>query len=102
MKHLSIFAFSVFSSFTNAISVPHYDRQLSNDPNMQLTPGSNIVATYSINKYSCSFVDALISNINNRMRAGYSAQEGEQLRDELRNLKNQRDKCKKKKHFTSE
>ena len=51
--------------------------------------------TYSINKYSCSKVDSKISNINKKMRTGYSAQQGERLRDDLRSLKKQRGKCKK-------
>jgi acetylornithine/succinyldiaminopimelate/putrescine aminotransferase len=59
-------------------------------------------STYSINKSSCAKVDSKISNINSQMRAGYSAQQGERLRDDLRGLKKQRDKCKKKKHSTSE
>jgi len=59
-------------------------------------------SAYSINEYSCAKVDNKISNINSQMRSGYSAQRGERLRDDLRSLKKQRDKCKKKKHSTSE
>jgi hypothetical protein len=36
------------------------------------------------------------------MRSGYSAQQGERLRDDERSLKKLRDKCKKKKYPTSE
>lgn len=59
-------------------------------------------SSYSINKYYCSTVDSKISNINSQMRAGYSAQQGERLRDKLRSLKTQRGKCKREKHPTSE
>jgi len=57
---------------------------------------------YSVNKYSCAQVDEKIANINSQMRSGYSAQQGERFRDQLRSLKKLRDKCKKKKYSTSE
>jgi hypothetical protein len=102
MKHIIIFVLLVISLFVDAGTESQDNRQRVNDRKMNLPPNLSIVATYSVDKYSCSFVDNTISNINSRMRAGYSAQEGEQLRDELRKVKNQRDKCKKKKHPTSE
>jgi len=57
--------------------------------------------TYNVNKTSCSYVDDNISTVNNHLRAGYSAQEGERLKERLRTLKKQRSDCNKKKYSTS-
>ncbi len=62
-----------------------------------------VAATYSFagsnftpSKYQCAGIEQRIDNINSKMRAGYSAREGEQLKNQLRNLKKQRYECKKK------
>ena len=62
-----------------------------------------VAATYSFagsnftpSKYQCTGIEQRIDNINSKMRAGYSAREGEQLKNQLRNLKKQRYECKKK------
>ncbi|WP_159579908.1 hypothetical protein [Alteromonas sp. KUL106] len=47
-------------------------------------------------KYQCSGIEQRIEKINSRMRAGYSTKEGEQLKEQLRSLKKQRNECKKK------
>jgi hypothetical protein len=54
-----------------------------------------------ITKKSCASVSNKISSINSQMRSGYSVQQGERLRNKERDLKNIRDKCKKKKYPTS-
>ena len=62
-----------------------------------------VAATYSFagsnftpSKYQCAGIEQRIDKINSKMRAGYSAREGEQLKNQLRNLKKQRYECKKK------
>jgi hypothetical protein len=62
-----------------------------------------LTATYSLadsdftpSKYRCAGIEQRIDNINSKMRAGYSTREGEQLKNQLRNLKKQRYECKKK------
>lgn len=62
-----------------------------------------VAATYSFagsnftpSKYQCAGIDQRIDNINSKMRAGYSAREGEQLKNQLRSLKQQRYECQKK------
>ena len=62
-----------------------------------------LTATYSFansgftpSKYQCSGIEQRIDKINSRMRAGYSTKEGEQLKQQLRDLKKQRNECKKK------
>lgn len=62
-----------------------------------------VAATYSFagsnftpSKYQCAGIEQRIDNINSKMRAGYSGREGEQLKNQLRNLKQQRYECKKK------
>ncbi len=51
---------------------------------------------FTPSKYQCAGIEQKIDNINSRMRAGYSTQEGEQLKEQLRKLKKQRYECKKK------
>ena len=62
-----------------------------------------LTATYSLagsdfnpSKYRCAGIEQRIDNINSEMRAGYGTREGEQLKNQLRNLKKQRYECKKK------
>ena len=62
-----------------------------------------VAATYSFagsnftpSKYQCAGIEQRIGKINSKMRAGYSAREGEQLKNQLRSLKQQRYECKKK------
>tara|TARA_Y100000296_G_scaffold44761_1_gene51335 strand:- start:161 stop:403 length:243 start_codon:yes stop_codon:yes gene_type:complete len=62
-----------------------------------------LTATYSFanssftpSKYQCSGIEQRIDKINSKMRAGYNIREGEQLKEQLRNLKKQRNECKKK------
>ena len=54
-----------------------------------------VAATYSFagsnftpSKYQCAGIEQRIDNINSKMRAGYSTREGEQLKNQLRTLKN--------------
>ncbi|MFD3284711.1 hypothetical protein ACE41O_16510 [Alteromonas macleodii] len=47
-------------------------------------------------KYECQGIEKRIDIINSRMRAGYTNQEGERLKQELRQLKKQRNSCKSK------
>jgi len=47
-------------------------------------------------KYNCQGIEKRIDNINSKMRAGYSSREGERLKEELRQLKKQRNSCKSK------
>lgn len=47
-------------------------------------------------QYKCSGIELRIERINSKMRAGYTAREGERLKEELRTLKKQRYACKKK------
>ena len=51
---------------------------------------------FTPSEYTCAGIEKRIDHINSRMRAGYSAKEGERLKQELRALKKQRDVCKKK------
>ena len=47
-------------------------------------------------KYECQGIEKRIDIINSKMRAGYTSQEGERLKQELRQLKKQRNSCKSK------
>lgn len=47
-------------------------------------------------KYKCQGIEKRIDIINSKMRAGYTNQEGERLKQELRQLKKQRNSCKSK------
>jgi hypothetical protein len=47
-------------------------------------------------KYECQGIEKRIDIINSKMRAGYTNQEGERLKQELRQLKKQRNSCKNK------
>ncbi len=57
-----------------------------------------LLASYEFepSKYSCQGIEKRIDKINSKMRAGYSSREGERLKDELRQLKKQRNSCKSK------
>ena len=57
-------------------------------------------SNFEPSKYSCSGIEKRIKNINSKMRSGYSAREGERLREELRTLKDHRYACKKKRFST--
>jgi hypothetical protein len=50
-----------------------------------------------VSEYSCYGVEHKIENIKERQRKGYKSQEGERLRTKLRELKELREECKKKK-----
>lgn len=56
----------------------------------------------AINKKSCAKVGKKIAIIHNKMRTGYTAAQGNRFNEQLRQLKNKRDKCKKKKYDTIE
>lgn len=58
-------------------------------------------STDKVTKKVCAAVGNKISSLNSQMRSGYSAQQGERLRNKERDLKKIRDKCKKKKYPTS-
>lgn len=47
-------------------------------------------------KYKCAGIEKSIDKVNAKMRAGYKVKEGERLKQQLRNLKAQRNECKKK------
>lgn len=47
-------------------------------------------------EYTCSGIEKRIDTIKSKMRAGYSSREGEVLKAQLRELKDQRYACKKK------
>jgi len=47
-------------------------------------------------KYKCQGIEKRIDIIKSKMRAGYTNQEGERLKRELRQLKKQRSSCKDK------
>jgi len=51
-----------------------------------------------ITEHYCSSVSKGIDSINSQMRRGYSASQGERLRDRLRVLKKDKDLCKKKRY----
>jgi len=51
-----------------------------------------------ITEYHCSKVSRNIDSVNSQMRRGYSAQQGERLRERLRVLKKDKDLCKKKRY----
>jgi hypothetical protein len=57
-------------------------------------------SNFEPSKFNCSAIEKRIKNINSKMRAGYSAREGERLREELRTLKDHRYACKKKQFST--
>ncbi len=56
---------------------------------------TNVIAT-EVNEYTCKRVEAKIDHVNSKMRAGYTLEQGERLKDEFRKLKKIRNKCKKK------
>lgn len=58
------------------------------------------VSNFEPSKYNCSGIEKRIKNINSKMRSGYSAREGERLREELRILKEHHYACKKKRFST--
>tara|TARA_Y100000994_G_scaffold177143_1_gene146235 strand:- start:967 stop:1209 length:243 start_codon:yes stop_codon:yes gene_type:complete len=63
---------------------------------MLSTTNSIASSNFTPSKYQCSGIEQRIDEINSRMRSGYSTREGEQLKEQLRSLKQQRYECKKK------
>lgn len=53
--------------------------------------------TKPVNEYTCYGIDHKIDKIKERQRGGYKAKEGERLRNDLRELKELKSECKKKK-----
>ena len=51
-----------------------------------------------VSKYTCKSAEYKIENIRNKQRAGYSASQGERLREKLRLYQDLKDNCKKAKH----
>ena len=46
-----------------------------------------------VNETVCKSVNAKIDQVNSQLRAGYTVRRGEQLKEELRNLKDQHRAC---------
>ncbi len=53
-----------------------------------------------VSKHSCKRIEAKIDHVNSQMRAGYTLERGERLKEEFRRLKKIRNKCKKKRFPT--
>ncbi len=62
--------------------------------------GSASVTATEVNEYTCKRIEAKIDHVNSKMRAGYTLEQGERLKDEFRQLKKIRNKCKKKRFPT--
>ena len=58
-------------------------------------------SAYSVSKSACSRVDSKMAEVQDELRAGYTTDRGEYLKDRLYKLKAQKKQCKKKRYATS-
>lgn len=53
-------------------------------------------ASFEPTQYSCAGIESKIDKIKDKMRSGYSIKEGEILKEQLRQLRSNRNECQKK------
>ena len=58
-------------------------------------------SAYSVSKSACSRVDSNMAEVKDELRAGYTSDRGEYLKNRLHKLKAQKKQCKKKRYATS-
>lgn len=57
---------------------------------------ANANASFEPTQYSCAGIESKIDKIKDKMRSGYSIKEGEILKEQLRQLRSNRNECQKK------